>query len=128
MNGLSLIAIVGIVLLCGLAVFQVLLALGRPLGEMAWGGRHRVLPRKLRRASVVAVPVLLWAAYILAARAHILPAILSPDWIRGFTWFFTGYFGLNVLANLASRSPKEKWIMGPLSLVLFLACLLTALP
>jgi len=118
--------IAGIILLCGLAIFQVLLALGKPLGKMAWGGAHRVLPRTLRRASALAVPILLWAACILAFRAGFLPLILSPAWIRGFTWFFAGYFGLNVLANLASRSRKERRIMGPVSIIIFAAFLIIA--
>ena len=125
MKHLHIAAVVGMVLLCGLAVFQVLLALGKPLGKMAWGGRQRVLPSKLRLASALAVPILLWAAYVLAARAGVMPLFLPRGWIYGFTWFFAGYFGLNVLANFVSRSPREKWIMGPVSIIISATFLLT---
>jgi len=35
-----------------IAVFQVLLSLGYPLGEYAMGGYYKVLPKKLRIVSV----------------------------------------------------------------------------
>ena len=37
----------------GLAGFQLLLALGAPLGRMAWGGKHARLPTALRLASLL---------------------------------------------------------------------------
>ena len=48
-------AVVACVLLAALAVFQLLLVAGRPLGRFAWGGRHEVLPRGLRIGSAVSV-------------------------------------------------------------------------
>ena len=39
----ALTAILGV-----LAVFQLALALGAPIGHFAWGGAHRVLPARLR--------------------------------------------------------------------------------
>ena len=47
--------IVAYVLLAGLAVFQIALAAGAPLGHLAWGGKHRVLPKGLRIASALSV-------------------------------------------------------------------------
>jgi len=35
-----------------LALFQILLGLGAPLGAMAWGGTYRVLSARLRWASL----------------------------------------------------------------------------
>src|SRR3954452_9080085 len=48
-------AVVASVVLTGLAIFQVLLAAGRPLGRFAWGGRNEVLPARLRVGSVVSI-------------------------------------------------------------------------
>ena len=45
------------VLLALLAVFQLALALGAPLGHFAWGGAHRVLPRRLRIGSLVSIVI-----------------------------------------------------------------------
>ena len=43
-------------LLAGLAVFQVALIAGAPLGRMAWGGQHRVLPAP-RLGSAASIPL-----------------------------------------------------------------------
>jgi hypothetical protein len=52
---MDLAAIVAAALLTVVAIFQIALALGAPLGDAAWGGRHQgVLPRGLRVASALA--------------------------------------------------------------------------
>lgn len=52
-------ALVAVFLLAVIALFQLALALGAPLGAAAWGGRHRaVLPMRLRIASGVAASVI----------------------------------------------------------------------
>ena len=45
-------SIIVAILFLSIAVFQVLLSLGYPLGESAMGGYYKVLPKKLRIASV----------------------------------------------------------------------------
>ncbi len=52
-------------ILAALAVFQVALIAGAPLGHLAWGGQDRVLPRTKRAGSVVSV--VLYAAFALLA-------------------------------------------------------------
>ena len=43
------------VILAALAVFQLALAAGAPLGRFAWGGSHEVLPPRLRVGSLVSI-------------------------------------------------------------------------
>ena len=50
-----------------IAVFQVLLALGLPLGEFAMGGYYKVLPYKLRVASAINAIILLVMGVVFAA-------------------------------------------------------------
>ena len=45
------------VILLALAIFQLALALGAPLGRFAWGGQHRVLPVRLRIGSAIAIVI-----------------------------------------------------------------------
>ena len=52
-----------------LAAFQVLLALGAPLGHAAWGGAQERLPSGLRIASAFAAVVFVVAALIVLGRA-----------------------------------------------------------
>jgi hypothetical protein len=103
-----------------IAVLQLLLAAGLPLGEFAWGGRHRVLPPRLRLASLASIPVLALAAWVALARADMMPPGSDPIAIRLAVWAFAGFFALNTLANLMSESQTERYGMTPPALVLVL--------
>jgi hypothetical protein len=119
-------AVVVCVLLALLAVFQVLLAAGLPLGRFAWGGRHDVLPRRLRIGSAVSVLVYaVIAAVVLQAAGEIE---VFPDAIADVgIWVVTGYFALGVPVNALSRSRYERLVMTPVVLVLAVCSLVVAL-
>ena len=105
-------AVVASVLLAGLAVFQVLLVAGRPLGRLAWGGQHEVLPPSLRiesAVSVVSYAVIAWVVW---------RAATEPEDDRPWMWVLTAFFGLGVAMNAASRSRPERLLMTPIALVL----------
>jgi hypothetical protein len=119
-------AVVACALLAGLAVLQVLLAVGRPLGRFAWGGQRDVLPRGLRLGS--AVSVLLYAAFALvilqaAGRLQVVPDAVADVGIR----VLTGYFALGIVVNGISRSRAERMVMTPVVAVLAVCCLVVAL-
>lgn len=121
-------AVVAYVLLGALAVFQIALAAGAPLGALAWGGKHRVLPRGLRIASAVSVLVYGLFAAIIAGAVSSLDRF--GDHIPGTPvgiWVLTAYFGLGVVANAISRSRPERFVMTPVAAVLCACCLLIAL-
>ncbi|WP_222193512.1 hypothetical protein [Modestobacter italicus] len=118
-------AVVAVVVLAGLAVLQVQLAAGRPLGHLAWGGQHRVLPPRLRIGS--AVSIVLYAVF---GGVVVGAAVGAPTPGRGLEvgiWVLTGYFTLGVLVNAVSRSRPERQVMTPVSLVLAGCCLVVAL-
>lgn len=104
-----------------LALFQALLAAGLPLGRMAWGGAHRVLPGRLRAASLAVVPFALLGAAV-AAQAAGLAALLPPVFVRPILGAFAALFALSLLGNAASRSRAERLHGVPLALVLALSC------
>ena len=119
-------AVVACVLLAALAVLQILLAAGRPLGRFAWGGQHEVLPTGLRIGS--AVSVVLYAAFAVvilqaAGAFSVLPGGIADVGI----WVLTGYFALGVVVNGISRSVPERLVMTPVVLVLAVCCLVVAL-
>jgi hypothetical protein len=113
-------ATIATVVLVLLICFQVLLALGVPVGKAAWGGEHRILPTNLRWSSLAAVFILGLAAWMVLARAGLVPPGADLLAIKIVTWVFAGYFALNVVMNLLSKSPLEKAIMTPTSLILVL--------
>jgi len=120
------IAGVGASVLLGLiAILQALLAIGLPLGRFAWGGRHRVLPAKLRVSSALAIPILGFAGWMALARTGILPPGGEPLFVRVIAWVFAGYFALNVAMNVTSKSRSERLLMTPIT-VLLVACFVVA--
>ena len=127
----ELAAMVGTGLLGALAVFQILLAAGLPLGRAAWGGKHRVLPRNLRIGSLAAVGILGIAAWMLLARAGLVVPGCGPGGaplvVRIVTWAFAAYFGLNIAMNLSSKSRIERLVMTPVAAVLTACFVIVAL-
>ncbi len=62
----------------GLAVFQLLLAMGLPLGGAAWGGKYIRLPNKLRIASLISMGVLVLASLIVLEKSGWIKILNSP--------------------------------------------------
>ncbi|MEA2228124.1 MAG: hypothetical protein QOF04_1754 [Solirubrobacteraceae bacterium] len=120
------VALVGALLLGGLAVLQVLLIAGAPLGRFAWGGQNVVLPVRLRIGS--AVSVALYAVFtVLILQATGAFSVL-PEGAAGVgIWVLAGYFGLGVALNAASRSRPERLVMTPVTVTLTAVCLALAL-
>jgi hypothetical protein len=109
------------------AGFQIALALGAPWGRGAWGGTHVVLPTRLRTASSVSAGILLLGALIILGRAGYWGAALPPAVLRWGTWALVGGMALSAFGNFASSSPRERFLMGPIALLLALLCLVVAL-
>lgn len=114
-------------LLSGLAAFQVALALGAPLGHLAWGGKSTgPLPPRLRLASVAAlVPI---ASGLVAAAA-------AAGWLgwpgrsaaRTILFALAALFALSAVGNAASSSAAERRLGLPLAAALAAGCLALAL-
>ena len=120
-------SIVVAILFVSIAVFQVLLSLGYPLGEFALGGYHRVLPKALRIVSAVNALILLCMGFVFLQHTNVIPIewnFLPTDLL---VWIFTVFLGINTIANLASKSKKERFLATPLSSIAFILCLFIAL-
>lgn len=110
-----------------IAVFQAALALGAPFGAAAWGGsRPGRLPARYRIASGVAVGFWLFAALVVLARAGAEVVALPPALARWGTWVLVVLLSIGALMNLASKSRWERYLWGPLALVLAVLCLVVA--
>ncbi|MBX3049568.1 MAG: hypothetical protein KIT46_10225 [Anaerolineales bacterium] len=113
-------AYLAVLILAGLAVFQLLLVVGRPLGRFAWGGQHEVLPANLRAGSLISIGLYaLFALVILAQVGLVSPGFDLPGWA---IWALAAYFTLGVLMNAISRSKPERNLMTPIALLLALVC------
>jgi hypothetical protein len=120
-------AVVVYVLLAALAVFQVALIAGAPLGRYAWGGQHEVLPTRLRIGSAISVLIYAWIAAVIAYSVTLLDIPAGERLADPGIWIVTAYFAVDVPLNLASRSRPERLVMTPVVLILFVCCLLIAL-
>jgi len=107
------------VLLAALAVFQVALVAGAPLGRFAWGGQNRVLPTGLRAGSAISVVIYAVIGWL------VWRAVDQPE--DAWLWVITAYFALGIALNAASRSLPERLVMTPVVVVLALSCLVIAL-
>ena len=119
-------AIALVVMLSLLAVFQLALALGAPLGRFAWGGQHRVLPGKLRIGSLVSIVVYAIIAVLALDRVGLIEVV--PDVVSTVgMWVVFAYFVLGIPVNAISRSKPERYAMTPVVTILAVLSLLVAL-
>lgn len=105
---------------------QLLVAAGVIPVSMLWGGRQTELTPSLRVGSLVAALVLGVFVYIIRYRAGLVGSAPQPTVIRIAAWAVTGYLALNTLGNFASVSPVEKFLFGPLTILMTAACLIVA--
>ena len=65
-------ALIAALIMAGMTIFQLLLVLGFPYGNIAWGGKHKILPKNLRIGSLVSVFVFIYAFVCVLERAGFL--------------------------------------------------------
>ena len=119
-------AIALVVILSLLAVFQLALALGAPLGRFAWGGQHRVLPGRLRIGSLVSIVIYAIIAVLALDRVGLIDVV--PDVVSTVgMWVVFAYFVIGIPLNAISRSKPERYVMTPVVTVLAVLSLLVAL-
>ncbi|WP_129784802.1 hypothetical protein [Promicromonospora panici] len=113
------------VLLAVLAVFQIALILGAPIGHFAWGGQHRVLPARLRVGSGISILIYALIALVGLDRAG-LTDVFPGAFPAVAMWVVFAYFVLGIGMNGISRSKPERYTMAPLCLVLSVLSFLVA--
>lgn len=122
-----MIAILGASIFGVIAVLDLLITLGLPLGEFTLGGKHKVLPPKMRIASGVSFFVQIFAAVIILQVGGIVPFWFSEGISKGICYFFAAYLSLNTVMNISSKSKKERYVMTPLALLAAICFWITAI-
>ena len=131
MSNVRTAAVTAAVLLAGVAAFQVALAAGAPWGRMSYGGQadtvDGVLPGSYRSMSAAAAVILIFAAWIVLARAGVVASgPLSAGFLRVGVWVIFAYLILNTVMNLTSSHAGERFGMGAITLISAVACLFVA--
>jgi hypothetical protein len=109
-----------------IALFQLALAAGVPLGHAAWGGAHAHLSTAERIGSAVAVLVWSGAALIVLGRAGLRATHMRSTMLHRATWALAGVSVIAALMNFASHSQSERLIFGPAALTLAILCTIVA--
>jgi hypothetical protein len=81
---------------------------------------------KLRIGSLASVGILGVAAWVVLARSGLVLPEAQSIAVRVATWAFAGFLSLNTIGNIASKSPVERKVMTPASLLLALCFVIVA--
>jgi hypothetical protein len=119
-------AIAAVVGFAAIACFQAALALGAPLGRAAWGGTNARLPARLRVASLISAGVWVLAALVILGRTGYRASPVQTGVALWATYVLVGVLALSAIMNTASRSKWERFLWGPVALILAVVCLLVA--
>lgn len=109
----------------GAVILYILLSLGLPYGELAMGGKHKIMPPQMRVACAISVVIQLIAIMYLLQTGNVISIGLPFE--RGICYFFAVYLLLNTVMNSLSKSIQERLVMTPLSLVTAICFGITAI-
>ena len=110
-------SIIGAVLLLAVAVMEILLIFGLPLGEFTMGGRYKVLPPMYRMFAATSVILHLFGAAMILQGGGLMNMWFAGKVIKIICFVFAGFFAVNTVMNIISPSKKEKYVMTPLAAV-----------
>ena len=120
MRALAIAAAVGF---AAIACFQAALALGAPLGHAAWGGANAKLATRLRVASLISAGVWVVAILVILGRTGYRASPVQTGVARWATYVLVGLLALSTIMNTASRRKWERFLWGPVALILAVVCL-----
>lgn len=110
-------SITGAVLLLAVAVMEILLIFGLPLGEFTMGGRYKVLPPMYRMFAASSVILQLFGAAMILQGGGLMNMWFAGKVVKIICFVFAGFFAVNTVMNILSPSKKEKYVMTPLAAV-----------
>lgn len=127
MTTVQIAAIVAVVLFTLLALFQIALLLGAPWGEYAWGGQQKKLAPQRRAGSAVNIVLYGLMSLFLLTKAGYMSSPAIDRVLPFVLWFMVAFAAVGVLLNAITRSRKERAVMLPAAIVLFICQLIVAL-
>ena len=120
-------AVIAVVVFVVVSTIQLLLALGKPLGKLAYGGKYETLPNNMRIMSIGAIGIFTLGTISVLERAGIITVLNNPVLSLIIVWIIALYLAFNTIINAISKSMKEKLIMTPLSLISSICCFIVAI-
>ena len=110
------------------AMFQLALVLGAPMGEYAFGGQHKgKLPTRFRAASAFSFVTLIALGGHYLAQAGVFTPLL-PTMLNGWVnWALVAFNVAGLIMNSISRSKKERQLWVPVLLLSVVLAFIVAL-
>ena len=124
------VAIVAAILFVGMAVFQIVAALGAPVGAMLYGGRAAKedgrLPLAYRIGSAVGAVLLVLFAIVILTRAGVIGTSGDSTLVVIVSWAIVAYMALNTPMNFMGKHWVERYVFGGMTLMLVVLCAIVA--
>lgn len=115
-------------LICFLICFNIAIVFGAPLGNYCGNGTYgRKLPKTRRINAIFLVVCLIVSWVVVSFYGNIFNSSLDDKVIEIFMIVIVSFFGLNMFANMGSRSIKAKILFTPIYAILFLSGLVVIL-
>ena len=110
------------------AMFQLALVLGAPMGEYAFGGQHKgKLPTRFRVASAFSFVTLIALGGHYLAQAGVFTPLLPPMLNSWVNWALVAFNVAGLIMNSISRSKKERQMWVPVLLLSVVLAFIVAL-
>ena len=109
-----------------LTLFQLGLAAGLPYGQMSWGGTHRILPGRLRVASLFSAVLAVVGGLAVGQASGLGPDVLPAVVVRPLLGALAALFALSFVGNAVSNSRIERLHGVPLTVILAGSCAVLA--
>ena len=105
-------AIIGAIVFLPSLALNIALACGAPLGMYAMNGRHKIVPKEIRRAFVMPIILQFVALFTILSAGRVLPETIPFGIVRILAFFFAVYLTFYTATVLFSLSAKERHVMG----------------
>lgn len=110
-------SIIGALFFLPSIALNIALACGAPLGMFAMNGRHKVVPKEVRKAFIVPICMQFVALFILLSAGTVIPSPIPFVVTRILSFFFALYLTFYMATVLFSTSYKERRVMGMFAVV-----------
>lgn len=103
-----------------MVLLHIALLFGAPLGELVMGGKHRILPLKMRVFNILYGVLFCWFIVVYFEKTSYATIQINGIVSLVSMLFYTTFLGYAIWENmLFTQSKKEKYVMTPLSLLCF---------
>ena len=126
MNVINIAGIISATINFGMSILHFCLLFGMPFGEYVLGGNHKVIPKTKRYVNLLLGILWIIMGLIYLEKVGIIHLFYNYKTIVNVLLIaFTIFLGIATISNaFITRSSKERFVMTPLSIVVFLCSII----